>query len=223
MLTTDTSLLRLLQLSSASLPVGGYSFSQGMEFAIDLGLVQNQEQVHDWIKTQLEQSVSQLDLAILCHAIKACKAEDWNALLDLNQLALACRESKELRLTDTAMGEALGRLLTNLEISSPFKKGDEVSFVSLFALACVNWQIDYQLAALGFSWSWLENQVAAATKLVPLGQTQAQILLGQLQAYIPAAINHAQTLATQDIGAGLPMLAILSARHEQQYSRLFRS
>lgn len=223
MLTTDTSLLRLLQLSSASLPVGGYAFSQGMEFAIDLGLVQNQEQVHDWIKTQLEQSVSQLDLAVLQHAMKAIKTEDWRTLLELNQLSLACRESKELRLTDTAMGEALGRLLTSLKIDTHFNRGDEVSFVSLFAIACVHWQIDYQLAALGFSWSWLENQVAAATKLVPLGQTQAQVLLGQLQAYIPDAINHAQTLATQDIGAGLPMLAILSARHEQQYSRLFRS
>ncbi len=223
MLTTDTSLLRLLQLSSASLPVGGYAFSQGMEFAIEAGLLKKEEDVHGWIQSQLEHNLSQLDLALLHHALTVAQAKDWPALNELNDLSLACRESKELRLTDTAMGEALARLLTSLEIGIPFQKGDEVSFVCLFAIACAHWQIDYPLAALGFSWSWLENQVAAATKLVPLGQTQAQQLLGALQSDIPHAIKQAEKLTIDDIGAGLPMVAILSARHEQQYSRLFRS
>ena len=223
MLTTDTSLLRLLQLSSVSLPVGGYAFSQGMEFAIDAGLLTKEEHVHDWIHSQLEHNLSQLDLALLHHALIAASAKDWPALTELNDLSLACRESKELRLTDTAMGEALARLLLNLDIATPFQKGDEMSFVSLFAIASAHWHIDYSLAALGFSWSWLENQVAAATKLVPLGQTQAQQLLGKLQTYIPHAIKQAEKLTLDEIGAGLPMVAILSARHEHQYSRLFRS
>lgn len=223
MLTTDTSLLRLLQLSSSSLPVGGYSFSQGLEFAIDMGLIKQESQVHDWILTQLEHSLCQLDLPVLHHSLIAANAQNWHQLEKLNQLSLACRESKELRLTDTAMGEALRRLLNNLDISSPFVRGKEVSFVCLFALACAHWNIDYQLGALGFTWSWLENQVAAATKLVPLGQTQAQHLLGQLQTVIPQIISRAEVIEIDDIGAGLPMVAILSARHEQQYSRLFRS
>ena len=223
MLTTDTNLLRLLQLSSVSLPVGGYAFSQGLEFAIEAGLIKQDKQVHDWILAQLEHSLSQLDLPLLMHCLQALQNEDSAQLVKLNQLSLACRESKELRLTETAMGEALARLLNSLQIPTPFNKGQEVSFVCLFSIACHHWQIEYQLAATGFSWSWLENQVAAATKLVPLGQTQAQVLLGQLQAAIPAQIDDASTVEIDDIGAGLPMGAILSARHEQQYSRLFRS
>lgn len=221
--TMDTSLLRLLQLSSVSLPVGGYAFSQGLEFAIEAQFIQNEQQVHDWIATALAQSISHLDLPLLKHSLIAANDNHWHLLQQLNQLSLACRESKELRLTETAMGEALARLLNSLAIPSPFERGEEVSFVCLFALACAHWQIDYKHAAMGFSWSWLENQVAAATKLVPLGQTQAQILLGQLQGHIPSAIDNAQMIEIDDIGTGLPMMAILSARHEQQYSRLFRS
>ena len=223
MLTTDTSLLRLLQLSSVSLPVGGYAFSQGLEFAIDTGLIQQDSQVYDWVSSQFEHSLSQLDLPVLQHSIIAAQTQNWPQLERLNQLSLACRESKELRLTETAMGSALARLLTSFEISMPFNRNQDVSFTCLFALACTHWQIDYKLAAMGFSWSWLENQVAAATKLVPLGQTQAQHLLGQLQTLIPAMITQAEKVEIEDIGAGLPMVAILSARHEQQYSRLFRS
>lgn len=221
--TTDHALLRLLQLSSVSLPVGGYAFSQGLEYAIDTGWIRNQAQVEDWLETQLLHSVAQVDLSLLRLMMQAAAEQDLEALQRLNDLALACRETKELRLTDTAMGEALGRLMTSLDIPLSFARGEEVSFVSLFAVAATHWQISYQTAALGFSWSWLENQVAAATKLVPLGQTQAQLLLGELQPVLTQALHAAESVPEDQIGAGLPALAIASALHEQQYSRLFRS
>lgn len=223
MLTTDTSLLRLLQLSSVSLPVGGYAFSQGLEFAIDSGFIKTEAHVQDWVDAQLAQSLCHLDLPILRHSLNAINHQDWSLFSQLNDLSLACRESKELRLTETAMGEALARLLSSLEIENPLPRHDESSFVCLFALASAHWQIAYQLAATGFTWSWLENQIAAATKLVPLGQTQAQRLLGQLQGSIPDVVSQAMHIEIDEIGAGLPMAAIMSARHEQQYSRLFRS
>jgi len=219
----NASLLRLLQLSSVSLPVGGYAFSQGMEFAIDEGWISNQEQVAAWVKLQLSESIARVDLPILQRAMQAVANNNMGTFVELNELILACRETKELRLTDTAMGEALGRLLNSLEIEQPFARTDEASFVCLFALAAQKWEIQYELAALGFVWSWLENQIGAATKLVPLGQTQAQQLLGTLQADIPAAIAFANTITEDNIGASLPTIAIASTRHEEQYSRLFRS
>ncbi|MFT2110847.1 urease accessory protein UreF [Marinomonas sp. 2405UD68-3] len=214
-----------MQLSSVSLPVGGFSFSQGFEYAIDAGWVTRSNQVAHWVETQMTESLARLDLPVLKLAMEALNSPSSSlmTLRECNDLVLACRETKELKLTDTAMGEALGRLLRSLDMPVPFAKGETVSFVTLFAVAAHYWTIPFHTAALGFAWSWLENQIAAATKLVPLGQTQAQQLLGELQIGIPAAIAVADALPSDDIGAGLPAIAIASARHETQYSRLFRS
>ena len=221
--TTDHGLLRLLQLSSVSLPVGGYAFSQGMEYAIDKGWVTKQAQVADWTQLQLLQSLARVDLPVLRLAMTAWAQFDEARIVELNDLILACRETKELRLNDTAMGEALARLLRSLEIETPFLRLEDISFVVLFAIAATHWQVEFDSAALGFSWSWLENQIAAATKLVPLGQTQAQLLLGELQPTLSEAIALSKTIDEDDIGAGLPAVAIASCLHETQYSRLFRS
>ena len=221
--TTDHGLLRLLQLSSVSLPVGGYAFSQGMEYAIDKGWVTKPAQVADWTQLQLLQSLARVDLPVLRLAMAAWAQRDEARIVELNDLILACRETKELRLNDTAMGEALARLLRSLEIETPFVRLEDISFVVLFAIAATHWQVEFDSAALGFSWSWLENQIAAATKLVPLGQTQAQLLLGELQPTLSEAIALSKTIDEDDIGAGLPAVAIASCLHETQYSRLFRS
>ncbi|MFD1383095.1 urease accessory protein UreF [Rhodanobacter aciditrophus] len=221
--TTNQAMLRIMQLSSVSLPVGGYAFSQGMEYAIETGWVTKQQQVADWTALQLTQSLARVDLPVLRLAMDAWGTQDEGRIVELNDLVLACRETKELRLNDTAMGEALARLLRSLEIPTPFVRLEDISFVVLFAIAAKHWQIDYDTAALGFAWSWLENQIAAATKLVPLGQTQAQKLLGKLQPVLMEAITLADQLDEDDIGAGLPAVAIASCLHETQYSRLFRS
>jgi len=204
--TTDISLLRLLQLSSVGLPVGGFAFSQGMEYAIDQGWVKNKAEVSDWIGLQLQQSVARIDLPVLQRCMVAAHENDAERLFELSDLLLACRETKELRLNDTAMGEALFRLMGSLQIDTPFKRLDEMSFVTLFAIAASHWNLKADLASLGFAWSWLENQIAAATKLVPLGQTQAQELLGELQTDIRHAIAMSLTIEEDRIGAGLPAI-----------------
>jgi urease accessory protein len=221
--TTSASLLRLLQLSSVSLPVGGFSFSQGLEYAIECGWVSNLEETQDWLTVQLHESVARIDLPVLAGAMKAVAENDDAAWQKWNDIALANRETKELRLTDTAMGDALKRLLKTLSIPTPIPAYKEVSFVSLFAVAAQHWDMSFELAAQGFVWSWLENQVAAATKLVPLGQSQAQLLLGDMQNSIPAAITSSQDINEFTVGGSLPALAIASSLHETQYSRLFRS
>ncbi|RUM49433.1 MAG: urease accessory protein UreF, partial [Marinomonas sp.] len=141
--TTDHGLLRLLQLSSVSLPVGGYAFSQGMEYAIDKGWVAKQAQVADWTQLQLLQSLARVDLPVLRLAMAAWAQRDEARIIELNDLILACRETKELRLNDTAMGEALARLLRSLEIETPFVRLEDISFVVLFAIAATHWQVEF--------------------------------------------------------------------------------
>jgi len=220
--TTDAGLLRLLQLSSASLPVGGYAFSQGLEYAVDAGWVRSAEETREWLELQLRHGLARVDCPLLLRCCEALETGAPDRLRYWNHYALACRETRELLLTDTATGNALMRLLAQLDVPDPLP-GTDVSFVTAFAVAACHWRIGEAAALTGLVWSWLENQVAAATKLVPLGQTQAQKLLGELQLQVPAAIECARRLDDSELGSGLPALAIASARHEHQYSRLFRS
>ncbi len=221
--TTDHSLLRLLQLSSVSLPVGGFAFSQGLEYAIEAGWVSDAESTATWIEDQLFFSLASTDLPLLQFSMAAEAEGDIARLKLLNEIALACRETKELHLTDTAMGEALARLLRQLDETLLWQVGQPVSFVVLFAWVASRWQISEQAAGLGLLWSWLENQVAAATKLVPLGQTQAQQLLIRLQPTLSEVLARSAQVELDQVGASLPGLALASARHETQYTRLFRS
>ncbi len=221
---TPTALLRLMQLSSPGLPVGGYAFSQGMEYAIELGWIKTVADTEQWLAEQLQEMLARVDVPILLRLQRAFREGNYTETERWNQYALACRETKELRLTDTAMGLALWQLLNKIDTSlAEIERPTEVSFPWAFALASQRWNIPAESAALGYLWSWLENQVMAATKLVPLGQTQAQQLLLALQPVAEQALEEAQQLADDDIGSGLPALAIASAGHEQQYSRLFRS
>lgn len=226
---TEQGLLRLLQLSSVSLPVGGYAFSQGLESAIEQQWLNNAEEVSAWLEVQLLHAQARVDVPVLLRQLQALRADDHKSLSYWDHTALACRETEELLLTDSAMGEALLRLLRQLEVPIPTTIAEQatatgrISFVTTFALAAHHWGVSDDAACLGLMWSWLENQVAAATKLVPLGQSQAQRLLGELQGQVPEALRLAKLLPDDEIGGSLPALAIASAQHETQYSRLFRS
>ncbi|MGJ8694470.1 MAG: urease accessory protein UreF [Thalassotalea sp.] len=219
---------RLLQLCSANLPVGGFSFSQGLEYAIEAGWIKSQADTASWIQLNLSQSIAQTDLAILKRSYQALATNDLDKAEYWNQHIIACRESYELQLADLAMGKALIRLLKNLtaidcEPYQAITSLTEISFVSAFALAAVLFELDLASAQSGYCWTYIDNQVAAATKLVPLGQTQAQNLLFNLTADITEPLSTANNIADHEIGASLPHLAMASAWHETQYSRLFRS
>lgn len=222
LITTEAAQLRLLQLGSACLPVGAYAFSQGLEAAAELRWVNAAADIGEWLGLQLTHGLACVDLPLLLRFDAAWRAEDSAAVQQWNATLLACRETHELRLADTATGAALARLLPALDISVPAWL-ETPTFLSLFTLAAVRWQIPARLAMLGYAWSWLENQVIAATKLMPLGQTGAQQLLGSVQLQIPAAVAHAWTLDDAALGSSLPGLALASIHHETQYTRLFRS
>ena len=219
---------RLLQLCSANLPVGGFSFSQGLEYATEMGWVSCPKSTAEWIQMNLNESIARTDLAVIKYIYQALESNDFESFKYYNQLLIATRESSELRLADVVMGKALVRLLRNLESvdSSAYEAllGEpESSFVTIFALTAYLCGLDLINAQSGYCWTYLDNQVAAATKMVPLGQTQAQNLLFELSDKVEGAISIANNIATDDIGASLPRLAMASAWHETQYTRLFRS
>lgn len=226
--TDPVRLNRLLQLCSANLPVGGFSFSQGLEYAVEMGWLTSPLETASWVTINLEESIAKTDLAILTRLYRALIDHDTAAFIHWNEYIIACRESHELLLADLAMGKALIRLmkqLTSLDLSlyHTFINVKEVSFVSAFALCAYLFKLDLTSAQSGYCWTYIDNQVAAATKLVPLGQTQAQNLLFELTENIQNIIEKANAVTDENIGTSLPHLAMASAWHETQYSRLFRS
>jgi urease accessory protein len=219
---------RLLQLCSANLPVGGFSFSQGLEYAIDSGWINNDKETYDWVTLTLTEAIAPTDLAVMKRLYLALQHNDFAEFNQWNQLLIASRESNELRLADLAMGKALVRLLTLLTSIDTDQyqlilKQKNVSFVSAFTVAAYLFDLDLHYAQSGFCWAYIDNQIAAATKLVPLGQTQSQNLLFELTEQVEEAMIIANRVPDDGIGASLPHLAMASAWHETQYTRLFRS
>lgn len=218
-------LLRLLQLVSPTLPTGAFSYSQGLEWAVECGWVRDRETFADWLSGLLREGLSYLELPLLIRLYRACADEDDAAIRHWSDWLYASRETHELRTEERNRARALTALITGLEIPHATGCADALRRCQLtsFAYAAVHWQVALKDCVLGFAWSWLENQVAAGVKLIPLGQTHGQRLQLRLAEQVVAAVDCAWTLTDEDIGAAAPTQAIASARHETQYSRLFRS
>jgi urease accessory protein len=216
------SLVRLLQLASPSLPVGAYSYSQGLESAIDSGIVHDAPSAARWIADVLELSIATLDAPVV---FRLMETGDRPGLSEWNDYFIASRETAELRAETLQMGHSLRRLLGDMGVegSAALDALDEIAYPAAFAFAACAWKIEPRDALAAYVFSWAENQVLAAVKAIPLGQTDGQRLVSEVSARIPALVEHAMTLADDELANFAPGLAILSARHESQYSRLFRS
>jgi len=217
------SLARLLQLASPTLPVGAYSYSQGIEAAIEAGIVRDATSAWRWIEDVLELSVARMEAPVFLRLCAAWRARDAAGAARWNGVFLASRESAELRAETVQMGYSLARLLAELGEGDGLPQWDEVSFPAAFAYAVARWNIDPERALTAYLWAWAENQVMAAVKAVPLGQTDGQKALLALGERIADAAGRAAGLDDEALGNFAPGLAMLSARHETQYSRLFRS
>lgn len=218
--------LRLLQLVSPALPVGGFAFSHGLEYAVHAGWVKDGESLRDWIDGVMRNSVAVIDVPLLLRAQATARARDVDGLVRLNAEILAWRETAELYSADVAMGNALAKLLRSLPeyaYTTELLAARETSWVTAFAVAAAALGINPQPAALAYLWNFLENQVTSALKLMAFGQTQGQRVLHDLATTIPALIEQAQARCDDQIGIGAPAVALASAWHETQYSRLFRS
>ena len=220
----DIRMLRLLQLVSPTLPVGAFAYSQGMEWAAEAGWLDNAAQAFQWIGGLLTGSLANFDVPILGRLYGAWQVQDVERFDYWNRYLLAGRGSAELQQEERHMGQALLRLLTQLQPGGMIREpGGEPAFTAMFAVAACNWQIGPEATCAGLLWAWVENQVAAAVKLIPLGQTDGQRLLMDLAECIPGAVQHGLTLDDLAIGASAPGLSMASALHETQHTRLFRS
>lgn len=224
-MATDLSLLRLLQLVSPGLPIGMYSYSQGLERAVEDRWITDADQTADWLHGVLANALGRVDAPILARLYDAWSENDSAAVTHWSQTLAACRETAELRAEDRQTGQALARLLLKLDIAEAeaWQRHPDATLATLFSLAAVRWQIGKTDAMAGYLWGWLENQVLCAVKLVPLGQVAGQRLLKDLAGDIPVLVRQALSMADDDLGGSCFGLALASSRHEMQYSRLFRS
>jgi urease accessory protein len=221
----NLSLIRALQLASGTLPVGAYAYSQGMEWAVEAQWVSNEATLKSWLCDQLMASIATSDLPVLLR-LHAAAGNDDTALMDeWSRVLIASRETSELVADDCARGNALAHLLHDLgfEKARRWFDRDDTPFAALAAVAAVAWGITYDDLATAYCWGWLEAQVLAGVKLIPLGQVAGQRLLFELAAQIPHTIASANDVEDAEIGATLPLLALASSLHETQYTRLFRS
>ena len=230
-MATDTpALLQLIWLASPALPVGGFSYSEGLEAAIDHGLVHDEASCTRWLTDQLLLTQARGDMAAIAQAVAAWQAMDTQRLQQLNTWVLATRESSEMRLQTLQMGRSMLEWLRSLQDHSPATPSALQCLAALpptyplsyaLALACTQAPLEQALQAYAFGWA--ENMTQAALKAVPLGQSSGQRMLATLARKIPDAVQTARSLTDETRQAFSPMLTILSSRHETQYSRLFRS
>jgi len=223
-----TALLHLLQLASPSLPVGAYSYSQGLETAMAGGLVHDERSARVWITDMLEEVIARFEAPITWRLIQAFTARDTEAIRYWTDYFIASRDSAEFRAETMQMGYSLSKLVTELApdddpLLTLTGQFTDIPFPTALAAATVTLQIPAESALLGALFSWAENQVLACVKSVPLGQVAGQRLLLSLTPAIEAAAITARTLADDELSNWSPGLSLLSMQHEVQYSRLYRS
>lgn len=222
-------LVRLLHLASPALPVGAFSYSQGLEWAVESGKVSNEAQAQAWIRDALHFGLARCETPALVDLLRAWKSHDNARVAHLNAEFIATRETAELRAETLQMGYSLARLLRDLPetpdaVTTALSGGGAIAYPTPWAAAAAMWQIDETEAATTYLWAWLENQVMAAVKLVPLGQTAGQRMLVALTPELPALAAEACRRADDgDWENFTPAMTIASCRHETQYTRLFRS
>jgi urease accessory protein len=223
------SRLRLLQLISPNLPTGAFTYSQGMEWAVECGWLTNLQETRQWLQSVLRDSLQYLELPVLLRLYDAAQRNNRADFQYWSQWLYASRETLELRKEECQRARALHTVLKNLPDSHAWPQLQEwqealhSSQLAGFALAAQHWRIPLSELLQGYAWSWLENAVAVAIKLVPLGQTDGQCLLYELGIEIGERVERSTSIEDDMIGASTPALAIASSLHEIQYSRLFRS
>jgi len=218
----DQVQLALLHLASPALPVGAYSYSQGLEMAIDLGLITDAATATAWIGDALLLIVGRYEAPLWLRLRAACTRRDWPTLLFWNSEFIATRESAELRAETVQMGYSMLELMRALDLTPPFE-APEMCYPAAQAWACECWGVPAEAGLLAYLFGWVENQVMAALKAVPLGQVSGQKMLLTLRPRIAAVARAAALMADHELNTQAPAYAIISAAHESQYSRLFRS
>jgi urease accessory protein len=227
-------LLSLLQLASPALPIGAYSYSDGLEALVHKGVIHNQTTLWQWLDQELRYGAIRLEAAVMVRAYHSVKSSNFEALGYWNSWLTAAKETAELRSQSWQMGNSLMRLLLNLpqqnEVRSIASMQDLASAAGIpcnyaiaFGIAAAHWDIDATASALGYLHSWASNLISAGVKLIPLGQTAGQQLLLELHTSITLATQDVLALEDEQLSSCGWGLALVSMAHETQYTRLFRS
>ncbi|MDH5231629.1 MAG: urease accessory protein UreF [Gammaproteobacteria bacterium] len=221
----DLRRMRLFQINSALLPVGGFSYSQGLETAIDQQWVHNPESGANWIQATAKHSLLYNDLALLKRLHHAFSTANNEAVEYWNQLSVAIRETRELAAEDKDTAQSFKRVLLSLnsKFTEQLQTIRPISYVTAYAAYGVEHQLLINECLASFIWSWLENQIQVLLKLLPMGQAAGQQLMFRLSEDLIELIHDAHEIEDDQIGFSLPGVVHASAKHEQQYSRLFRS
>ena len=223
----DSSLMQLMWLASPALPIGGFSYSECLEAAVDTARAATEIEASSWLVDHLHLSLARSDLPAVAQGIAAWRADDMPRIARLNAWVLQTRESSELRAQSEQMGKSLLDWLRNHTTATKAQidllARQQPTYPLAYALAASSTQAPLRECLLAYAFGWAENMVQAAIKSVPLGQSAGQRILSKLAAEIPSAIDHALSVTDDTRQAFSPMLAILSSQHEVQYSRLFRS
>lgn len=217
------SLIPLLWLSSPALPIGSYGYSRALEQAVTRGVVHDEASLHGWLDGVLRHQLATLDAPILARVYWAAQSGDLAQAHSYCELLAACRETRELSLEDVQLGGSLLRLLRDLRVVDIDGLGPKPGHAAVYGLACARLGVAVDQAISAYLFAFVENQVTCALKCMLLGQTVGQRVLLKLMATIPALVTHVLALDDTEIGSYAPGLSMLSALHETQYSRLFRS
>ncbi|MCY7276564.1 MAG: urease accessory protein UreF [Phormidesmis sp. CAN_BIN44] len=222
---TNSALRSLLQLASPTLPVGAYSYSEGLEALVEADKITSASSLDHWLRQELRYGAVRLEAAVMIRAYRSTLAEDFSALTDWNRWLSATRETEELRSQSWQMGRSLLRLIQDLqenEITTRLLQ-EECNFAIAFGTVAARWQIDEQSAIVGYLHSWATNLISAGIKLIPLGQTAGQRLLIELGEELDQTTQEILTLQDDDLNSCGWGLSLASMAHETLYSRLFRS
>ncbi len=229
------SLLCLLQLASPALPVGAYSYSEGLEWLVQEGIIANENDLQHWLIQELNYGALRLEAAVMVRSHHAWGRQEWETLQYWNDWLTAARETEELRSQSHQMGRSLLRLVMDIEkgnerIKSSLNpsllnalKQNGCNFAVIYGLTSAHWHIGLEDALLGYLQSWATNLVNAGIKLIPIGQTAGQVMLFQLQPTLQQVSQAILKLEDDDLNSCGWGIAMASMAHETQYSRLFRS
>jgi urease accessory protein len=223
---TDSHLLCLLQLASPALPVGAYSYSEGLEALVENGTINDQVTLQHWLESELCYGAIRLEVAVMLRAYRSVKESDFKALCYWNEWLSAARETEELRASSWQMGRSLIRLLTELQPQTKCfadAVGNPCNYAIAFGIAVAHWDINIRLALLGYLHSWATNLITSGVKLIPLGQTSGQKLLLLLQPLFTIAMEEVLSLEDDELSCCSWGLSLASMKHQTLYTRLFRS
>ncbi|MEA5571704.1 urease accessory protein UreF [Calothrix sp. UHCC 0171] len=223
---TPSQLLWLLQLVSPALPVGAYSYSEGLETLVEKGVISSADSLQNWLVAELRYGAIRLEMAIIVRAYAAVQNRDFQALSSWNLWLTALRETEELRHSSWQMGRSLMQLLSKLKpeiqlISDRVDNNCNYSVAVAIAVAVTD--IHLEAALLGYLQSWASNLITAGVKLIPLGQTAGQQLILALQPLFTSAVAEIMHLEDDDLSCCSWGLSLASMQHEVLYTRLFRS